>query len=92
MKIGEILKIATVAGAVLLAKSIYRGFGSYDLKRRVVLITGASRGLGLVLAREFAAEGARIVIAHAMKMSLSKLVLTYRIAAPKSSPSNVMSA
>src|SRR5688572_21368823 len=30
---------------------------------KVVVITGGSRGLGLVLARQFAAEGARIVIA-----------------------------
>lgn len=33
-----------------------------DLDRRVVLITGGSRGLGLVLAREFAARGCRIAI------------------------------
>ena len=34
----------------------------FDLKDKVVLITGGSRGLGLVLAREFASEGARIAI------------------------------
>ncbi len=34
----------------------------FDFKDKVVLITGGSRGLGLVLAREFAAEGARIAI------------------------------
>src|SRR5207248_11797324 len=32
----------------------------FDLNGKVVLITGGSRGLGLVLAREFAAEGARL--------------------------------
>jgi NAD(P)-dependent dehydrogenase (short-subunit alcohol dehydrogenase family) len=34
----------------------------YDFARKVVLITGGSRGLGLVLARQLAAEGARVVL------------------------------
>ena len=34
----------------------------FSLKNKVVLITGGSRGLGLVLAREFAAKGAKIAI------------------------------
>ncbi|KAA9327562.1 SDR family oxidoreductase [Hymenobacter busanensis] len=36
--------------------------GSYRLSGRVVLITGGSRGLGLVLARQAVAEGARVAI------------------------------
>jgi NAD(P)-dependent dehydrogenase (short-subunit alcohol dehydrogenase family) len=34
----------------------------YDFRGKVVLITGGSRGLGLVLARKLAAQGARIAI------------------------------
>jgi NAD(P)-dependent dehydrogenase (short-subunit alcohol dehydrogenase family) len=34
----------------------------YDFRGKVVLITGGSRGLGLVLARAFALEGARLAI------------------------------
>ncbi len=34
----------------------------YDFQDKVVLITGGSRGLGLVLAREFALEGAKLAI------------------------------
>jgi NAD(P)-dependent dehydrogenase (short-subunit alcohol dehydrogenase family) len=34
----------------------------YSFQNKTVLITGGSRGLGLVLARKFAAEGARIAI------------------------------
>jgi NAD(P)-dependent dehydrogenase (short-subunit alcohol dehydrogenase family) len=35
---------------------------AYSFRGKTVLITGASRGLGLVLARAFAREGARLVI------------------------------
>lgn len=35
---------------------------TYNFRDKVVLITGGSRGLGLVLAREFASEGAKIAI------------------------------
>ncbi|KAL8721120.1 MAG: hypothetical protein Q9225_002143 [Loekoesia sp. 1 TL-2023] len=34
----------------------------YDLKGRNVLITGASRGLGALLAEKFAAEGCNVAI------------------------------
>lgn len=46
-------------GAALLYRSSRR---HYDFDDKVVLITGGSRGLGLVLAREFASRGARIAI------------------------------
>src|SRR5947209_1750915 len=35
---------------------------SYSYKDRVVLITGGSRGLGLVLARQLVARGARVAL------------------------------
>jgi hypothetical protein len=54
------LMLAGAAGAVLLAR-VLRGSGP-SLAGRVVLITGGSRGLGLVLAREAAAQGARVAI------------------------------
>jgi NAD(P)-dependent dehydrogenase (short-subunit alcohol dehydrogenase family) len=41
---------------------LLRGDRGYSLDGRTVLITGGSRGLGLVLAREAAAEGARVAI------------------------------
>ena len=57
------VKTAAIAlGAVVLGKFLWRRFNEYDLRRKTVLITGGSRGLGLVLAREFAASGARIAI------------------------------
>jgi NAD(P)-dependent dehydrogenase (short-subunit alcohol dehydrogenase family) len=53
---------AAGAGAFLAGRALSRRFFGYSLRGKVVLITGVSRGLGLVMAREFASEGARIAI------------------------------
>jgi NAD(P)-dependent dehydrogenase (short-subunit alcohol dehydrogenase family) len=59
----DTLKLAAVgAGALLAARAVYRRMSEYDLAGKTVLITGGSRGLGLVLARGFADEGASIAI------------------------------
>ena len=52
-----------VAGAVLALRMIRRERARWDLADRTVLITGGSRGLGLLVARELAREGARVAIA-----------------------------
>jgi NAD(P)-dependent dehydrogenase (short-subunit alcohol dehydrogenase family) len=41
---------------------VRRVSSTYDLRNKNVLITGSSRGLGLVLARELAHQGARVAI------------------------------
>jgi NAD(P)-dependent dehydrogenase (short-subunit alcohol dehydrogenase family) len=53
---------AIALGAVVLGKFLWRKMTEYDLRGKTVLVTGGSRGLGLVLAREFAANGARVAI------------------------------
>ncbi|MGH9630424.1 MAG: SDR family NAD(P)-dependent oxidoreductase [Bryobacteraceae bacterium] len=53
---------AAGAGALLLGRAVIRRSSDYDFRGKVVLITGASRGLGLVMARELAQEGARLVL------------------------------
>jgi NAD(P)-dependent dehydrogenase (short-subunit alcohol dehydrogenase family) len=53
---------AAGAGAVMAARAMVRKWSEFDLRGKVVLITGGSRGLGLVMAREFASEGARVAI------------------------------
>lgn len=59
----DALKLAAAgAGALLAARAVYRRFSAYDFAGKTVLITGGSRGLGLVLARGFAAEGARVAV------------------------------
>jgi NAD(P)-dependent dehydrogenase (short-subunit alcohol dehydrogenase family) len=52
---------AAGAGAVLAAQ-MWRRRDPYEFAGRSVVITGASRGLGLVMARQLAAEGARLTI------------------------------
>lgn len=50
------------AGALLAVRALKRRQHACSFRNRVIIITGGSRGLGLVLAREFAREGARLVI------------------------------
>lgn len=56
------LAAAAGAGALLAARVFARRWSRYDFRGKTVLITGGSRGLGLVLARELAHEGAHIAI------------------------------
>ncbi|HKQ52900.1 MAG TPA: SDR family NAD(P)-dependent oxidoreductase [Pyrinomonadaceae bacterium] len=57
-----LLIAAAGAGALVAARALVRRARRYDVRGRVVLITGGSRGLGLVLGRELAREGARLAI------------------------------
>src|SRR3954447_9759966 len=57
------LVVGGIAGVGLLAAyALLRARKNYSFEGKVVLIAGGSRGLGLVLARHFAARGARIAI------------------------------
>ena len=57
------LLVAAASAVGLLAATLYaHRRGSYELAGRVVLITGGSRGLGLILARQAVAEGAKVAI------------------------------
>jgi len=61
--LSDALKLAAVgAGAYLAARAVYRRLNEYDFRGKSVLITGGSRGLGLLLARGLAAEGARVAV------------------------------
>lgn len=53
---------AAGVGGLLAARAFARRRGGYDFRGKSVLITGGSRGLGLVLARELAREGAHLAI------------------------------
>jgi len=56
------LRLAALGGAAFVGWRALRKRDELDLRGRVVLITGGSRGLGLLLAREFADHGARVAI------------------------------
>lgn len=56
------LMLAAGVGGLLAARVLWKRSHDYDFRGKNVLITGGSRGLGLVLAREFAHQGARISI------------------------------
>jgi short-subunit dehydrogenase len=54
--------VAAAGGALIAARSASRRMREYGFRGQSVLIAGSSRGLGLVLARQLAAEGARITL------------------------------
>jgi NAD(P)-dependent dehydrogenase (short-subunit alcohol dehydrogenase family) len=56
------LAAAAGCGGVLIARSLRRRRNLESLQGKTVLITGGSRGLGLLLAREFARRGSRVAI------------------------------
>lgn len=54
--------IAALAAGAVVARGVARKMREESIAGEVAIITGASRGLGLQLARELAAEGCRLVI------------------------------
>lgn len=51
-----------LAGLGAAAYGLYRRYKDRDLKGQTALVTGSSRGLGFLLAREYARQGCRVVI------------------------------
>jgi NAD(P)-dependent dehydrogenase (short-subunit alcohol dehydrogenase family) len=66
--------ILRALGAYVAVRSAARRWqqSRYSLDNRVVLITGGSRGLGLVLAREYAARGSKLVLVARDQETLEK--------------------
>jgi NAD(P)-dependent dehydrogenase (short-subunit alcohol dehydrogenase family) len=62
MKTRTWLKLAAVVGSTVLARSVVRRRRLIGLAGKTVVITGGSRGLGLVLARTLVEQGARVAI------------------------------
>src|SRR6478609_2612128 len=62
------LMLAGLGMGTVAATSLWRN--RYSFYDRTVVITGGSRGLGLVLARKFAREGAKIALLARNKLEL----------------------
>jgi len=66
MTLGErqkrMLTVGAVGAGVVLAARMWRRRDPYDFAGRSVVITGGARGLGLVIARALADEGARLTL------------------------------
>ena len=58
----RIAKVVAAGAGVFVLKSLWNQLTEFDLNGKTVLITGGSRGLGLVMAREFARGGARVAL------------------------------
>lgn len=56
------LLAAALIGAAMAGRRLLAGRGDTELAGQVALVTGGSRGLGFILARELAREGCRVAI------------------------------
>jgi NAD(P)-dependent dehydrogenase (short-subunit alcohol dehydrogenase family) len=66
------LALVAAGFATALAVRATRTLRGYDFRGKSVVITGGSRGLGLVLARQLAVEGARITLIARNEQELGK--------------------
>jgi NAD(P)-dependent dehydrogenase (short-subunit alcohol dehydrogenase family) len=72
---------AAGVGALVMARA-WRAREAYDFNGKSVVITGGSRGLGLVMAREFAAEGARLTLIARDEAELQRAVADIKTREP----------
>ena len=76
------LALGAVGAGVILAAQMWRRRDAFDFAGKSVLITGGSRGLGLVLARELAGEGARLTLVARDEAELQRAVDDIQMRAP----------
>jgi short-subunit dehydrogenase len=66
----QLLWLGALAGVTAAVATLRRG--SYEVRGRTVFISGGSRGLGLLLAREFASRGAKVAISARDSQALER--------------------
>jgi NADPH:quinone reductase-like Zn-dependent oxidoreductase len=71
-----IFAVGIVAGTA--ASILLRNRQQTELRNKTVFVTGGSRGLGLLLAREFAARGANVAISARDADELSRAAVQLR--------------
>src|SRR5258705_9684268 len=70
----RMLAVTAVGAGVVIAARMWRRSDPYEFAGKSVLITGGSRGLGLVLARQLAEEGARLTLVARDEAELQRAV------------------
>ena len=80
---------AALLGARVL-KTVLRQSRAIDLGQKVVLITGGSRGLGLVLARQLAKENAKLVLCARDAQELRDAKANLLQSVPSAKPQNIV--
>lgn len=79
MKTRNLIISGLAFAGILAVRSAIRSARHESVYKRVVLITGGSRGLGLVLARQLAEEGARVVVCARNEEDLSKVARDFEM-------------
>jgi len=72
MKGFRLLQGAALLSAIWMGRTLWNASRRSDLRGQVVLITGGSRGLGLLLAREFARQSCQVIICARLQDELEK--------------------
>jgi NAD(P)-dependent dehydrogenase (short-subunit alcohol dehydrogenase family) len=72
MKRTNAISYGAALGVALVARTLVRHVRAYDLRGKVALVTGGSRGLGLVIARELVARGAVVAICARQRDELDR--------------------
>jgi short-subunit dehydrogenase len=77
---------AALAGAIgigtLVLAQAWRRRHAFDFNQQTVIVTGGSRGLGLVMARELAAEGAKLALLARSEAELDRAATDLRTTYP----------
>ena len=74
--------LSALGVGALVAAQAWRRRDAYDFSGKSVVITGGSRGLGLVLARELADEGARLTLIARDEDELDRAIADIRTRQP----------
>jgi NAD(P)-dependent dehydrogenase (short-subunit alcohol dehydrogenase family) len=74
MKNSIMRSLAAALGAVVGGRALLRRLIAYDVRDKVAIVTGGSRGLGLVISRELVQRGAKLAICARERAELDRAV------------------